>query len=282
MKGIVLRMTILARTAGLAALSVLIAAAQQPGNQGGGRGAQVDPAAVARGQQAFGQNCGFCHGADAKGGAEGGPDLTRSQIVTGAAQFGEFLKVGRPDKKMPAFSLPDGEVADMGMYLRSLAPPAGGRGRGGIVAEVVGDAAAGQSFFNGTGKCTTCHSVTGDLKGIGGRLGVAALQGRIVLPRGTGGYPGAGFGAPAAAVPEKPKTVTVTPASGPAISGTLVSVSDYIVVLRDSNGVRRSFTRSGDVPKVVIKDPLQAHLDLMPNLTDSDMHNLTAYLVTLK
>jgi cytochrome c oxidase cbb3-type subunit III len=34
--------------------------------------------------------------------------------------------------------------------------------------------------------------------------------------------------------------------------------------------------------KVMIKDPLAAHRELLQKYTDADMHNLLAYLVTLK
>ena len=46
-----------------------------------------------------------------------------------------------------------------------------------------GDAKAGEAFFNGSvGKCNTCHSVTGDLKGIGEKNNHDAptLQGAIL------------------------------------------------------------------------------------------------------
>lgn len=247
--------------------------------------APVDPAAVARGQQVYAQNCTFCHGPDARGGAEGGVDLTQSAIVMGdptSAQLVAFLKVGRPPR-MPAFNnLTDAQVADIEAFVRSKVPPAGRGGRGATVVAVVGEAKAGEVFFNGAGKCTTCHSVTGDLKGVGGKYSVLILQGRIVLPRGTGGYPGRAFGPPASGTPDASRTVTVTVSGGQVTTGDLVSISDFDVTLRDSSGALRTFARNGEVPKIEVKDPLQAHLDMMPKLSDKNMHDLTAYLVTLK
>ena len=117
--------------------------------------------------------------------------------------------------------------------------------------------------------------MTGDLKGVGTKYPAATLQGRIVLPRGTGGYPGGG-GA------NDGRKVTVTLPTGQSYAGTLLSITDFDLTLVDASGTRRSFTRSGDVPRVDVKDPLQAHLDLMMKLTDKDMHDLTAYLVTIK
>ena len=139
---------------------------------------------------------------------------------------------------------------------------------------------AGETYFNGAGRCSTCHSPTGDLKGIGSRLTPAVIQGRLVLPRGGGTYP------PSYSSPPDPKeaarTVTITQPSGEQMSGTLIYLTDFIVTLRDGAGIQHTFARAGDVPKVEVVDPLQYHLDHMRRLTDKDMHDLTAYLVTLK
>lgn len=249
----------------------------------GGAPPPPDPAAVARGRQTFTETCTACHGADAHGGAFGGSDLAQSAIAVandGGRALAAFLKVGRPDQRMPAFMLADDVVADLSAYFRSLVPVAGrGAGRGGITALVVGDAKAGEAYFNRVG-CTTCHSVTGDLKGIGSKYDVATIQGRAVMPRGSGGYP-RGF----ASLPdpnEAPRTVTVTSPGGQTVSGTLVWITDFYVTLTDAAGVRRTVARNGDTPKVVVVDPVRWHIDHMKTLTDKDMHDVTAYLVTLK
>jgi hypothetical protein len=182
---------------------------------------------------------------------------------------------------MPAFTnLTDEQVVDIESFVRTQIPRAGGRGALSVV--VVGDATAGKAFFNGVGKCNECHSVTGDLQGIGAKYDVLTLQGRIVLPRGSGGWPGLKNPFEVSNPPNVPRSVTVTEPDGKMTTGELVSISDFDVVLRDSNNVRHTFARNGDVPKVILKDPLQAHVDLMPHLTDDEMHDLTAYLVTLK
>jgi cytochrome c oxidase cbb3-type subunit 3 len=249
--------------------------AKASARQGAPPGPPVDAVAAERGRLFFAQTCSFCHGIDARGGAEGGSDLTQSPIVLGdptGAQLGQFLQVGRPDKKMPPFPLSPAQLSDVAMFLRS-AVAAGGRG---VAAVVVGNARAGEAFFIGAGNCTKCHSVTGDLKGIGLKYPTATLQGRLVLPRGRGGYPGRGSEIPPF------RSVTVTLPSGERYTGTLVSVSLFAVTLHDASGVRLSFTRDEDVPMVEITDPLQAHLDLMRTMTDKTMHDLTAYLVTLR
>ncbi|MBV8834032.1 MAG: c-type cytochrome [Acidobacteriaceae bacterium] len=239
---------------------------------------QFDPAQVTAGRQTFLANCSFCHGATARGGGQGGPDLTQSAIVRadhGGNQLGAFLKVGRPDKGMPAFNLSEDKVTAIAAFLHStIASTARHPSFGTEV--LVGDAAAGKAFFEGAGKCVTCHSARGDLKGIGSKYPPAVLQGRMVLPIGDGGYPGF--------VPKEPLRirVTISQANGEARSGLLVSLSDYTATFLDASGVRQTLARHGDDPKIETEDPLQAHIDRQFTLTDKQMHDLTAYLATLK
>jgi len=239
---------------------------------------------VPRGRTAFTTYCAPCHGTDGRGGAEGNTDLTRSAIATandGGKQLTEFLKTGRPERRMPAFSLSDSEVADLFAFLRTTAVGRGGGGRNQpINAVVIGSPKAGEVYFNGAGRCSTCHSPTGDLRGIGSRLTPAVIQGRLLLPRGGGTYPPS-YNAPPDPK-EVPRKVTVTQVSGEQMSGTLMYLTDFIVTVKDAAGIQHTFARNGDVPKVDVIDPLQYHLDHMRRLADKDMHDLTAYLVSLK
>jgi cytochrome c oxidase cbb3-type subunit 3 len=247
--------------------------------------ASPDAAAVARGRQTFTTYCAACHGAEGRGGSEGATDLSRSAIATAAdrgAELGTFLKTGRPERRMPPFALADAEVADLSAFLRSISVPPGrgGGGRGVINAVVIGDAAAGERYFNGPGTCATCHSPIGDLKGIGSRLPAASIQGRIVYPRDNGNYPPS-FNAPPNPA-EAPRTVLVTMPNGDRLSGALMWITDFYVTLKDGSGIPRTIARNGDTPTIVVTDPLQFHLDHMRTLTDKNMHDLTAYLVSLK
>jgi cytochrome c oxidase cbb3-type subunit III len=233
----------------------------------------ADPAVVARGRQIFSANCSFCHGSDARGG-EGGPNLIRSELVLDDNN-GELITTvvqnGRPDKGMPKFDLGKEDIASIAAFIHSM--PVGGRATTtGTVDPLVGDAKAGEAYFNGAGKCVTCHSVTGDLTGIGAKYtDVRALQGAMLS------------GEPRGESSESPhKTVTVTLRDGQTVVGTLYQVDDFLVSLVDANGDYHSYVRQGEFPKVVIKDPLQPHLDMLRTLKDDDIHNLTAYLVTLK
>ena len=121
--------------------------------------------------------------------------------------------------------------------------------------------------------------MTGDLAGIGGRLDPVDLQQKVVMPR-TGREGRRRGGGPVA--PKQQITATVTLPDGQTVEGALLHVDDFSIAMLLSNGEYRSFTRSGDVPKVVLHDPLQAHTDLLKKYSDADIHNLTAYLVTLK
>jgi len=252
--------------------------------------APADLAAVERGQGLMTAQCGFCHGSNARGGANGGPDLTRSEIVQldeGGKQLGEFLRVGRPERGMPRFELPDAQVADLAAFLHAQIYYASNRRLYKILDVLVGDAKAGEAFFNGAGGCSKCHTTTGasgstgsDLKGVASKYtDPAVLQGRMLLPRNA---PPGTPPTPAHRLPNALR-VTVTLPSGESASGSLVRLTDFEVTLFDPKTEQmRSWLRSGDVPKVVVTDRLQAHMDMLVKWTDATMHNVTAYLATLK
>jgi len=252
-------------------LGVSLRASQQPGPP-------ADTAAVDRGKQLLGQQCGFCHGPNGRGGSSG-PDLTRSALVQedeGGKQLGEFLRVGRPDRGMPKFDLSAQDDADLAAFLHGEIYFAANRRLYKILDVLVGDPKAGQAYFNGAGRCSTCHSPGGDLKGVGAKYTAVDLQGRMVYPR-RGGIPGSPAWEDKNAV-----KATVTTASGP-VTGSIVRLTDFELTIFDApSGQQRSFLRNGDAPRVVVTDPLQAHLDQMLKWTDADMHNVTAYLAGLK
>jgi mono/diheme cytochrome c family protein len=224
--------------------------------------------------------CGFCHGIDARGRA-GGPDLARSLVVladTGGKELAGFLRSGRPERGMPAFpNLTDQEITDIAEFLHERLEAARSRAATDTMASLVGDAKAGAAYFNGPGRCTTCHSISGDLAGIGAKYDPPALQGRMVNPR-----PGGGRGQAAAVSPRAARTVTVALGNGQTVTGTLDFISEFAVTLIEPSGARRTFKRDGDVPKVVVSDPLQAHFDMLRTFRDKDMQDLTAYLWSLK
>ena len=286
---------------------------QPPPAAGGGRGRQGvpggpprpnfpqqqrapgDAALIARGKALYQSNCAACHGIDLRGGQQGGPNLLRSQTVLSDKSgelIGPIVQNGRPNPvnaaapPMPPFPFPPDDIKALAEYIHSVLGEAGAQGRppeGELVPPekiLVGDAAAGRVYFES--RCASCHSVTGDLRGIASRVpDPRALQDLWVSGGGGRGRGGRGRGAaPAESGPVA--TVTVTPASGQPVKGRLVRVDDFTVTLVQDDGTRRTFARNGDIPKVNVSDPADAHRKLVTELADRDMHNVTAYLWTLK
>jgi cytochrome c oxidase cbb3-type subunit III len=235
-----------------------------------------DPAAVERGAKLYTSHCAGCHGATAKGGP-GAPDLVRSLLVLDDEKgilIAPVLREGRPDKGMPKPNLTEPQIADIVAWLHVQTYAAGHRGTYVFQDVVTGNAKKGEAYFNAN--CASCHSVTGDLAGIAKRYDPFALQGRWLQPRGGRGR-GAGKAAGKADV-----TATLTFPNGQSVSGKLEHIDDFNIAVRQANGEYRSFARDGNTPRVEIHDPLKAHNDLLHGLTDADIHNVTAYLVTLK
>ena len=231
-------------------------------------GQSPDAALVERGGTLFLQQCSFCHGRDA-GGGEDGPDLTRSKLVAGdhgGDQIAPVIRNGRVEHGMPRFNLSDTEIAGLVAFIHAEKTKAesqkGGR-RGVDVADLqTGNAAAGKQYFNGAGKCASCHSPTGDLAGVAARFEGLRLEERMLNPRGA------------------KARVTVTLASGLKLAGELAYQDEFTVAMRDSAGHYRSW-RTSDV-KFTVDDPAEAHVDLLAKYSDQDIHNLMAYLQTLR
>jgi cytochrome c oxidase cbb3-type subunit 3 len=256
-----------------------------------------DPAMVARGKTQYELICAACHGRDLRGGDAGGPNLLRSLLVLGD-QAGEAIipvvRNGRPDKTppMPPLPLTDEDITAIAEYIHSVAalsPRQGMPPPGDTAPELnvlVGDVAAGETYF--AAKCASCHSPNGDLLGIGTRVADpkrlqnfwvsgGATEGRGGGRRGRGASTGAGQAANPRAI-----TVVVTTASGEKTEGRLGRIDDFFVSIVLDDGSIRSFTRDGAVPNVQVRDPLEPHRALLAILTDKDMHDVTAFLATLK
>ena len=220
------------------------------------------------GGSTYQQNCAFCHGRDA-GGGESGPDLTRSKLVAqdvGGDKIAPVVSNGRPDNKMPKFNFSDAEMADLVKFIHAQAKLAASRpgGRRGVdVADLqTGNVAAGKQYFEGAGRCSTCHSPTGDLAGIASRYQGLQLEEQMLYPR------------------DARDTIIVTLPSGETVKGRLEYQDEFTVGLRDSTGTYRSWPVSNI--KYTIDSPVSAHVDQFPKYTDDDIHNLMAYIQTLK
>jgi cbb3-type cytochrome c oxidase subunit III len=216
----------------------------------------------------FQQNCAFCHGRDTMGG-ETGPDLTSSKLVlsdTNGDKISEVVRNGRPEKKMPAFNFSSQELLSLAAYIHAqgalAASKKGGR-RGVTVADLqTGNVESGKAYFNGAGGCSKCHSPTGDLAGVATRFEGLKLEERMLYPSGV------------------KSRVTVTLPSGKKMNGTLAYQDEFHIGLKDSEGTYHSWPV--EKIKFNVVDPLKAHEEQFPKYTDDDVHNLMAYIQTLK
>lgn len=275
--------------ADLAALDHTQPQAPSPGGRGQTptRPAQASPAAVpppatatpqtyppeqARaGQPIFSAQCGFCHGRDAMGG-ETGPDLTRAASVAidvRGATLGPLVRNGRVDKGMPAFPLNDADLAAVVAFIHDQKEKAesltGGRRAVDVADLQTGNAEEGKRYF--AGACSTCHSPTGDFAGLAGRLEGLALLQRMLYPT------------PVAGAVSRATVIVMKP-SGETVTGSLAYRDEFTIALSDSSGAYRAFGTSQ--VKFTVDDPLQAHVEQLGKYTDADMHDVLAYLHTLR
>ncbi len=236
------------------------------------------PAAVERGKALFATNCSFCHGANAKGG-ESGPDLIRSLVVLddeNGDRIGPVVLNGRPQKGMPKFPYSNEQVSDLAAFLHHQIQATAAFRSYQVLDILVGDAAKGAAYFNGAGECNRCHSVSGDLAHIGSKYAPMDLQQRFLMPRGERGSP-VQSQSDGSAVHAR-----ITLSSGETFEGHLVEIDDFRLTVIDAKGERRYFSRDSETPHIELIDPLREHAELLLKIKDSEMHNLTAYLVTLK
>jgi mono/diheme cytochrome c family protein len=241
----------------------------------------VEGALADRGRTVWAAECINCHGTQARG-TDNGPNLTRSLVVLKdryGSELGPFLKRGhKMQSGATGSTLTDDQILNLAHFLRQRVNDSF---RGSPLFQpqnvLTGDAKAGAAYFSGAGKCATCHTAsTLSLAGIGGRYEPIDLQQRFLFPGGGRGGRGRGGPPPTSAV-----KVTVTPATGESVTGVLMQLDDFNVSLRDSSGVYHTFKRGPGV-KVVKDDPLAAHHALLETITDKDMHDVVAYLETLK
>ena len=233
----------------------------------------------------------------------------------------EYLK-GAVHQKAVKLDVAQPMVFDIAAYIHSRIMNAANQRGDGILVDVVakaGNAKAGEAYFSGAGGCTQCHKIDGNLKGIGSKYDIVTLQDRVAMPSrggpggrggggGGGGFGGGGRGFSGAAgfsgpggpggpggfgggrgggAPDAPPspaaiTATVTLADKTKVEGTPVRVTDFEVVLRLADGTQKTWPREDGIPSVENHDPLAKHIEILKTMTDQRMHDLTAYLATLK
>jgi mono/diheme cytochrome c family protein len=239
-----------------------------PSGPGPGDKQTVDAAAADRGKSTYIAECVTCHGPRARG-SESGPDLIRSLVVLRdryGNEIGPFLRKGHPTQSnKPSANFTQPQIEELSHFLKQqFAETLRSSPLYRIQDVLTGDAKAGAEYFNGAGKCNTCHSVSGDLAGIGKKYDPPTLQQRFLFPQRT-----------------KPVMVTVTPPSGAAVSGSLVRIDDFNVSLRDASGEYRAWKRTKDM-KIERTDPYSTHVELLDKYTDKNIHDVVRYLESLK
>ncbi|WP_263418323.1 c-type cytochrome [Terriglobus albidus] len=233
------------------------------------------PQVVAAGKALYEKNCQSCHSADLRGKENIGPNILRSQDAL-VDMHGESLepiirgeKAGLTNHRILTEK---DDVAAVAAYVRSILTEIGSQGRppGDSLRSpniLVGDAASGKQYFEA--KCTRCHSAEGDMKGIGKKISSPkTLQSAWIR--------GNHFGVPVPVI-----TATVQEPGKPAVEGTAIHVDDFLVTVKLQDGTMQTIRRTPQT-KVEVHDPLEAHRNLLPTYTDKDIHDVTAYLVTLK
>jgi cytochrome c oxidase cbb3-type subunit III len=252
----------------------------------------VDPKAADMARPLWKSECQSCHGEDARGTPKG-PNLVRSLVVLHdryGSTVGPYLRKEHPSipvqKKPPVPpaltpGLNDSEILMLAHFLRDRVNDTL---RGAPMFKpgnvLTGDTRAGAAYFNGEGGCATCHSPTGDLAGIGTRMEPVAIQQRFLFPmagagRGRSNAPGRGPGSGSVTI------VTVTTETGETVSGELIAMDDFNVSLRDASGMTRTIRRTPRT-RVLKNDPFAAHIDLLSRITDQNIHDVVAYLASLK
>jgi cytochrome c oxidase cbb3-type subunit 3 len=215
----------------------------------------------------FLQNCAFCHGKDT-GGGESGPDLTRSKLVSSdkaGEAIGVVIRNGRTDKGMPKFNLPDTDTVNLAAFIHSQQDKAmsqTGNRKGVDESDLqTGNAEAGKRYFEGAGGCTKCHSAT-TLAGVATRYSGLRLEEQMLYPR------------------DVKSKVTVKTHNGKTFTGTLEYQDEFTIGLKDASGAYLSWP--ADVVTFQVDKPVEAHVAAMIKYTDDDIHNVLAYIQTLK
>lgn len=249
------------------------------------------PDVIAQGKTLYDANCASCHAADMRGGASGGNLVVSQNLLND--QNGELIEPivagSMAAEGMPAQTLSKDDVDTIAAYMHSVAAQVGSQGRPPGPQEtpglnvLVGDAVAGKADFART--CSSCHSVDpGGQRSVAG-IGAKYEDGRSLQNAWVSGKTGFSFGGRGGGGGTG-NPVTVTMANGETLSGKVVTENEFMVVLTTPDGVRHSLDRTPNMT-VTVTDPDAAHKDLILKLSqepngDTIMHNVTAYLATLK
>jgi cytochrome c oxidase cbb3-type subunit 3 len=230
-----------------------------------------DAQSVARGKTVFAKQCAACHAENAAGTSKGA-NLMRSTLVRHDADGSAVkavIEAGKSHGSLKAMQMSAADSNDVVAYIEWAVQNYDRTSAGAPPQSyppsklLVGSAEVGKAFFNGAGGCTKCHSPAGDLAGIGSKYSPLDLQSRFLMPK-----------------TRRPLMATVSTAAGEKVSGRVLVLNNFDVSIQDANGQTHKWPANS--VKVETEDPLEAHRELLSKYTDADVHNMLAYLVTLK
>ena len=185
-------------------------------------------------------------------------------------QIAPVIQDGRVTKGMPAFPLmTTANISDIVAFLHARIEVASVTSSSGLASGyslkqlLTGNAEAGKQYFDGPGKCASCHSPTGNLAGIAKKYSPSELESNFLYPSDDDNI-----------------TAIVVFPSGKKVHGKLLHLDGFYVAILNQDGWYRSW--SLQQVKVHVDDPLAGHQELLSKYTDKDIHNVFAYLETLK
>lgn len=225
---------------------------------------QYSSADIEAGSRVYTSECALCHGTG--GGDVDGVNLRLGRFRSSVSDddLREIIATGFSMGRMPAFDLRSDELDGIIAYIRAGFDPSG-------VAVKVGDAARGQSLFEGEGDCSTCHRINGigprfapDLSDIGAVRTPAALQ-RSLLD-------------PITALLPINRPIRAVTRDGETILGRRLNEDTYSVQLMDSNGRLRSLVKADLAQYEVSETPT-----MEPTTLSSDqVADIIGYLLSLR
>jgi putative heme-binding domain-containing protein len=245
-----------------AALTILVAAlvAQAPLHD-----SQYSDADIGYGATLYAAKCVTCHGA--QGDAIGGVNLRSGKFRNAVIDrdLERFIRAGSP-AGMPAFALDSAEMAGIIAYLRNM-------NAFDSATVKAGDAARGQSIFEGKGGCTSCHRigsvgsrVAPHLGDIGSLRSAGSIQRSLVDPN-------------SQMMPIN-RPVRIVTKDGTTIAGRRLNEDTYSVQIIDEREQLHSLLKA-DIKEFTVSttSPMPSYKG---KLSDGELADVLAYLLTLK
>jgi putative heme-binding domain-containing protein len=231
-----------------------------------GRAGQYAPLDIQFGSRVYAAQCVVCHGAT--GDLVGGVDLRsgRFQRASSDGELRGIITTGIPGTAMPPFTFNASELAGIVAYLRNMRDF-------NASAVALGDPARGQTLYEGSGRCATCHRINGkgprlapDLSDIGALRTADGLQ-RSVLDSNQSIQP-------------VNRSVRAVTRDGKIITGRRLNEDTYTVQLIDEQERLVSLTKADLSEYTIVKT------SSMPTYRDTfnarDVADVVAYLLSLK